>query len=267
MASSYPGALDNLPASIGPNTKEDAEGLEHDVMHNRANAAINALQALLGTGSPAATVLARLASLEAGGGGGGGGEDLGYVDVPSTGWSFANASSELVVTHEAGVATLELPWGHSSSGAQGRALMFRAMDFPKPFAVEACIEVLSVGGAYPVGGLALYDAGTGRFGAIYVANDDLNLQWWNNGTSFNSLITDGRTAPLNAGRLWFRIEHLADEKKNFYVGRRKDNLLLVAKDVTGTWTFDRVAVVSTRQYGTALPTQTIVHSWEQMSLA
>lgn len=69
MSTLYPGALDALPEDIQPETLWDAPGLEHDVMHNRLSAAVNAIQALLGTGAPAETVLARLLALETGGGG------------------------------------------------------------------------------------------------------------------------------------------------------------------------------------------------------
>ncbi len=45
--SAFPAALDHLP-TIQPNDSEQAAGIEHDVMHDMANGAINALQALVG---------------------------------------------------------------------------------------------------------------------------------------------------------------------------------------------------------------------------
>lgn len=61
----YPGAIEALPA-IGPNTKENDPGQEHDVMHDRAHATLNALQVLVGTTEDAApgSVLGRLVQLE-----------------------------------------------------------------------------------------------------------------------------------------------------------------------------------------------------------
>lgn len=63
---SYPNEIDVLP-HIPANAKENDPGLEHDVMHARANAVLNALQALLGlegdeAGRP--TVLGRLRAVE-----------------------------------------------------------------------------------------------------------------------------------------------------------------------------------------------------------
>ena len=62
----FPGAYDPLPA-IGPNDKQNEQGLEHDVVHDRANAIINALQELIGFGdTPAASsILGRLAAAAA----------------------------------------------------------------------------------------------------------------------------------------------------------------------------------------------------------
>ncbi|MBD7987106.1 hypothetical protein H9645_03600 [Luteimonas sp. Sa2BVA3] len=66
---SYPGSLDLLP-EIGPNDKQNDPDLEHDVVHDKANAVLNALQALVGfTGDTAesGSVLGRLLALESGG--------------------------------------------------------------------------------------------------------------------------------------------------------------------------------------------------------
>lgn len=62
---SYPVEFDPLP-EIGPNDRQNAPGLEHDVIHTRAHAVLNALQLLVGSAAdlPAATVLERLAALE-----------------------------------------------------------------------------------------------------------------------------------------------------------------------------------------------------------
>lgn len=67
----YPGALDTLP-HVPANAREWDEGLEHDVLHSRANAILNALQVLVGFGViPASgSVLARIRALEQSGGGG-----------------------------------------------------------------------------------------------------------------------------------------------------------------------------------------------------
>lgn len=64
--SAFPAGLDGLPA-VPAFAREDDEGLEHDVVHDRANAAINAVQAEIGAGSdPAAgTVRARIRAIEA----------------------------------------------------------------------------------------------------------------------------------------------------------------------------------------------------------
>jgi hypothetical protein len=61
----YPGEIDLLP-EIAPNTKENDVGQEHDVMHDKAHALLNALQAMLGTleDPDVGTVLARLAAIE-----------------------------------------------------------------------------------------------------------------------------------------------------------------------------------------------------------
>lgn len=63
----FPAALDQLP-TIAAADSEQAPGIEHDVMHDKANGAINALQALLGvTGSSdPGTVLGALAALASG---------------------------------------------------------------------------------------------------------------------------------------------------------------------------------------------------------
>lgn len=58
----FPAELDLLP-EIGPNDKENDPGVEHDVMHDRANALLNALQSIIGTtadDAAAASVLGRL---------------------------------------------------------------------------------------------------------------------------------------------------------------------------------------------------------------
>ena len=67
----YPASLDLLP-HVPPNAHENDPGLEHDVMHARANAVLNALMALVGTveDTDALSVLGRLADLEEGGGAG-----------------------------------------------------------------------------------------------------------------------------------------------------------------------------------------------------
>lgn len=62
---SYPGAIDPLP-EIGPNSKQNDPAIEHDVMHDKAHALLNVLQALLGTNgddATATTVLGRLLAL------------------------------------------------------------------------------------------------------------------------------------------------------------------------------------------------------------
>lgn len=80
----YPDALDLLPA-IGPNTHEDDPDVEHDRVHDRANALLNALQGLIGTthNPVVGSVIERLLALEAGGGGSPGGvtADLQVLDV------------------------------------------------------------------------------------------------------------------------------------------------------------------------------------------
>lgn len=67
----YPASLDLLP-HVPPNAHENDPGLEHDVMHARANAVLNALMALVGTveDTEALSVLGRIAELEEGGGAG-----------------------------------------------------------------------------------------------------------------------------------------------------------------------------------------------------
>lgn len=62
----YPAAIDALPA-IGPLDRQNTPGIEHDEMHNRANAVLNALQALVGTeadSASAATIMGRLLRAE-----------------------------------------------------------------------------------------------------------------------------------------------------------------------------------------------------------
>lgn len=63
----YPGAIDPLP-HVPANASQNEPGLEHDVVHTRANAVLNALMAIVGTTDDtngAATVLGRLLHLEA----------------------------------------------------------------------------------------------------------------------------------------------------------------------------------------------------------
>lgn len=60
----FPGEFDPLPA-IGPNDKQNDPTIEHDVVHDRAHAVLNALQQLIGFGDePAAeSVLGMIAAL------------------------------------------------------------------------------------------------------------------------------------------------------------------------------------------------------------
>jgi hypothetical protein len=70
----YPLAYDPLP-SVAPLDRQNAPGLEHDELHSRANAVLNALQQLVGlVGDHAGelSILERLAAVETGGGAGGG---------------------------------------------------------------------------------------------------------------------------------------------------------------------------------------------------
>ena len=63
---SYPASIEVLP-EIDPNTKENDPGQEHDVMHDKANATLNALQAFVGTTadtSAAETIVGRVLALE-----------------------------------------------------------------------------------------------------------------------------------------------------------------------------------------------------------
>lgn len=70
---SYPTTFDLLP-HVPPNARENDPGLEHDVVHTRANAVLNALMALVGTldDTDPLSVLGRLAELEQSGGAGDG---------------------------------------------------------------------------------------------------------------------------------------------------------------------------------------------------
>ncbi|PJK00849.1 hypothetical protein CO641_02445 [Lysobacteraceae bacterium NML91-0213] len=64
----YPEAIDLLP-HVPPNAAQNEPGLEHDIMHARANAVLNALMMLVGThdnGIDGGTVLDRLVALEEG---------------------------------------------------------------------------------------------------------------------------------------------------------------------------------------------------------
>lgn len=66
---SYPASLDLLP-EIGANDKQNDPGIEHDVVHDKAHALLNALQVLVGLSSDSSasgSVLGRLAALEGGG--------------------------------------------------------------------------------------------------------------------------------------------------------------------------------------------------------
>lgn len=68
----YPASIEALP-EISANTKENDPGQEHDVMHDKVHATLNALQALLGTtdDTDPASVIGRLVTLESSSGGGG----------------------------------------------------------------------------------------------------------------------------------------------------------------------------------------------------
>ena len=62
----YPATIEVLP-EIDPNTKENDPGQEHDVMHDKAHATLNALQAFVGTiadTSVAGTLVGRVLALE-----------------------------------------------------------------------------------------------------------------------------------------------------------------------------------------------------------
>jgi len=60
----FPAAYDPLP-EINPNDKQNEVGIEHDVVHDRAHAVLNALQLLVGFGDEpdAASILGQLAEL------------------------------------------------------------------------------------------------------------------------------------------------------------------------------------------------------------
>lgn len=202
----YPGELDRLPA-IGPNDKEDAAGLEHDVMHDRAHALLNAIQELLGesTAPEAGSILNRLALLEAGGGGGGGGAGaltkLGEVVVaaPTTDIDFTGVDLDagkvhlLTLAHvpnAAGGQTVRLYYnGDTANSSYARTYV--GSDGGGPFGgggVEA--EIMSSGiaaGPYPslaevliskspghrVHAMSRFSryAGTGSFGMINIAHE------------------------------------------------------------------------------------------------
>lgn len=69
----YPATIEVLP-EIEPNTKENDPGQEHDVMHDKANATLNALQAFVGTTadtSAAPSIVGRVLALEEADPGGG----------------------------------------------------------------------------------------------------------------------------------------------------------------------------------------------------
>lgn len=69
----FPDQLDTFP-EIGPETPQDAEGFEHDIVHNDLAAALAAVQAKVGVDESGdeASLDFRVAQLEAGGGGAGG---------------------------------------------------------------------------------------------------------------------------------------------------------------------------------------------------
>lgn len=69
---SYPTSIDLLP-HVPPNARENDPGLEHDVVHTRANAVLNALMQIVGTvdDTDPLSILGRLLQLEEGGGGAG----------------------------------------------------------------------------------------------------------------------------------------------------------------------------------------------------
>ncbi|MEN1941006.1 hypothetical protein WCE39_07925 [Luteimonas sp. MJ174] len=64
----YPTILDLLP-HVPPNARENDPGLEHDIVHTRANAVLNALMRLVGTVDAAdpLSILGRLLLIEEGG--------------------------------------------------------------------------------------------------------------------------------------------------------------------------------------------------------
>lgn len=64
----FPAAIEVLPA-IGSGTLEDDPGCEHDVVHDRAHATLNAIQQLLGTteDSDPDSLIARVSALALGG--------------------------------------------------------------------------------------------------------------------------------------------------------------------------------------------------------
>lgn len=68
----YPASIEELP-EISANTKENDPGQEHDVMHDKVHATLNALQALLGTtdDTDPESVIGRVVTLESSSGGGG----------------------------------------------------------------------------------------------------------------------------------------------------------------------------------------------------
>jgi len=61
----FPAAFDPLP-EINPNDKQNEVGIEHDVVHDRAHAVLNALQLLVGFGDEPdiGSILGQLAELE-----------------------------------------------------------------------------------------------------------------------------------------------------------------------------------------------------------
>ncbi|MEF3081858.1 hypothetical protein V3391_06480 [Luteimonas sp. SMYT11W] len=85
----FPAEFDPLPA-IGPNDKQNDPTIEHDAVHDRAHAVLNALQQLIGFGDePAAdSVLGMIAALASSAG-----PAAAHV-VPDAGVSYACAASD-----------------------------------------------------------------------------------------------------------------------------------------------------------------------------
>lgn len=212
----YPAAKDNLPAIIA-NDREDDTGLEHDVMHDKANAAINALQTAVGTTpSPATgTVLARLDAVEAGGGGPAttdalaeGTANLYFTDARAKAAAVANAlvngvtdvapSQDAVYDAiAAGVAAAEAASVPASAlGTSVATLVGGTVPASQlPGYVDDVLEYANAA-AFP---------GTGETGKIYIAIDtELQYRW--SGSLYVQLTSSPGTTdavPEGTGNLYF----------------------------------------------------------------
>ena len=174
---SYPASVEVLP-EIEPNTKENDPGQEHDVMHDKANATLNALQAFVGTTADTSaddTIIGRVMALEEAGPGGG--SDRSTVTVLTSGSTITIDLSlgdyfQVTLAHNATIAFSNPPG--SGKGFSVRLKVIQDGTGSRTLAQPASVKLIP-------GGDAAIQSAASAVSLIHYSSDD-------NGTTIDATI-------------------------------------------------------------------------------